>query len=103
MSIDTVPADIVAKLESFRWNCGCGQGELGVSLTRNGAIRGHCFKCGRIIYWNDPMLLRYSDPFCHHKISWKLTKSAKSETKWCPLCRVREFRLTTLGLNLAMV
>jgi hypothetical protein len=101
MSVDSVPADIVAKLEGYRWKCGCGQGELGVSLTRNGAIRGHCFTCGHTIYWNDPMMFRFEDTFCRHKINWKPTKTLNLETRWCPLCRVREFKIIDVSLALA--
>jgi hypothetical protein len=91
MTIEGIPPDVREKLISFRWSCGCGQKELGVSITRNGAIRGRCIRCGRLIYWNDPLLFRYSEPFCQHHLNSKLTKNNSFTTTWCPLCRIREF------------
>lgn len=88
-----LPEEIADQVKDFVWNCGCGAKDLRVSITRKGAIQGHCPMCGKTFFWNDPQVIEYKDPFFYQKKEKPIRKKCKNGwiSLWYPKARVREF------------
>lgn len=73
--------------------CPCG---AQAAVFENGDSRwfGHCVSCGRLVFWTSPQLtkrVRAGGRLCPHNPESKPCKGGRTETSWCPSCRVRVF------------
>jgi len=92
-NIKLLPDDLQETIARYAWNCGCGQEGLRLSVTKKGSIQGHCFSCGQTIFWNDPQIFRFENPFSYLKEDKVVAKWTVSgiATRWYPNHRVRVF------------
>ena len=91
-NITLLPDDLRDEVRWFRWTCHCGQDGLAVSVTKKGTIQGHCFSCSYTIFFNDPQIFRFENPFCFTDET-PITKTTPKGfiTSWYPSHRVRTF------------
>lgn len=92
--ISLLPEEIAEEVKEFSWNCGCGAQGLRVSVTKKGAIQGHCPVCGLTFFWNDPQLILRKNAFFYETEEKPIRKKCKNGwwSLWFPKARVREFR-----------
>lgn len=92
-NLKLLPEHIRDDVRNFRWHCGCGQQGLCVSVTKKGTIQGHCFTCGTTVFWNDPQVFGFQDPFAYQKEMPKRKKmKGGGYSYWYPKHRVRVFK-----------
>jgi hypothetical protein len=51
---DEGAGEVEDAVESFSWECSCGQPNLDVEWTEKETVYGHCPACKQTIFWNDP-------------------------------------------------
>jgi predicted nucleic-acid-binding Zn-ribbon protein len=69
----------------------CGEASYSyVKRTQKGWYFYHCAVCGYTAFFQNPKV--YACP--HVDIKWKdCKKNLKFQTRWCPICRIREFQI----------
>jgi len=65
-------------------NCGT---HYPVYQTRKGNYMWRCYICGEVMFLPHPDIYN-----CPHEIGWRRTRDGNYETRFCPVCRIREFR-----------
>jgi len=91
-NLNLLPPDLRDVVQEFRWQCGCGQEGLAISVTRKGTIQAHCFNCSQTIFWNDVQLFRFDDVFAFtSEKGVRKTTQHGAVTIWYPMSRVRIF------------
>ena len=93
-NLDKLPIDIQRCVAEGRWKCGCGQGDLAFSVTKNGKVQAHCFRCGKTIFFNDVQLFAFKGGPWIYKEETPITKdlrNKKGKTSWYTKHRVRVF------------
>lgn len=93
-NLEKLPFYIRSAVTEGRWKCGCGQDGLAFSVTKNGKVQAHCFRCGVTIFFNDVQLFAFQHgPFTYQKETpvTKSLRNKKGKTSWYPKHRVRVF------------
>ncbi len=94
-NLTKLPADIQRFVVEGRWKCNCGQDGLAFSVTKNGKVQAHCFRCGITIFFNDVQLFAMEGgPWFYQKNEKPITKKLRNNngaTSWYPKHRVRIF------------
>ena len=89
-----LPHELFMFVQDSKWTCYCGTQSLRFYVMRNGKISSHCPQCGITMYWNDDNKLLSGDVLCRHDSNYVTDKETKKQgwrTRWCTLCRIREF------------
>jgi hypothetical protein len=93
-NLEKLPDDIRLAVAEGRWKCGCGQGGLRFSVTKNGKVQARCFSCGDTLYFNDVQLFAFEGgPWMYQKEKpiTKRLRNKRGTTDWYPKHRVRMF------------
>jgi len=92
-NLHLLPHDLGEIVMNAGWKCGCGQDGLRLSVTRKGSVQAHCFACGKTIFFNDPQLFRFDNPWAIYQKEKPIKKKMEKGgwTYWYPKSRVRVF------------
>lgn len=67
-----------------------------VYKIQGGRYMAHCAGCGRLDFFDNPVLLErvaQGGRLCPHELEWKPCRGG--QTSWCVTCRVRSFTYAT--------